>query len=219
VDKPAGLSSFAIVDRIKRRYSIGKAGHAGTLDPFARGVLVLLLNSATRKFDNFLQLEKEYTAEVLLGKETDTLDITGSVVKTLPIPQLDRGKVESILQDFVGIIDQKPPRFSAKHFKGERFYELARKNVEFEIEPSKVEVKSISLNSFSGDRFTITAVVKRGVYIRSLALDMAIKLGTVGVLNSLTRTRVGPYRIEDAVSFAELDSGSAALSTPWFIPV
>lgn len=207
INKPEGCTSYHIVDRIKKNCGLQKAGHAGTLDPFATGVLIILLNRATSSFNDFLEMEKEYRAEILLGRETDTLDITGKTVLETAIPSFTESKIKKILKSFTGKIMQVPPRFSAKHHKGERFYKLARKNIEFEIEPQEVEVKQIDLVSYDKSGLIINTVVKRGVYIRSLARDIGKALGSAGILKALIRTRVGDFTVEEALPFDNIAPG------------
>lgn len=206
VNKPAGPSSADVVRAVSRAYGRRKGvGHSGTLDPFASGVLVICVGRAATRLVPYLQRngDKEYVAEILLGEETDTLDNTGEVVATADIPAGMRAvDVSTILDDMVGTIMQTPPAYSALRVNGRKAYELARRGEAVELEPRPVELRAAELLGLSdcGARLTVRIRTGSGFYVRSLARDLAVALGTVGRLDALCRTENSLFRIEEAVS-------------------
>ena len=224
VDKPAGISSFGIVAKIRRelKEEFGhkiKVGHTGTLDPFATGLLILLSGKMTKKSNEFLKLDKIYEAELKLGFVSSTGDPEGEIqpfyVEDLsevttenegaspvttgasdPCPK--RNAVESVLRSFTGKITQTPPRFSAIKINGERAYKLARKGADFEIPSREVEIFRLEILDYSYPTLKIRCHVSSGTYIRTLAEDIGKKLGTGAYLTALRRTKIGNYHIEDA---------------------
>jgi tRNA pseudouridine55 synthase len=208
--KPTGWTSFDVVKKIRGYVRPSKVGHAGTLDPFAEGVLVLCIGKMTKKVESLMDCEKEYIATVKLGEQTDTLDIEGKIVKTKAIPDdVNEEKVLSVLEKFIGEIDQIPPMYSALHVNGKRLYELARKGETIERKARKVNVKQIDLLAFNTNEIEIRVICGRGTYVRALARDIARELNTVGFLTSLTRTKVGDYTDANAISIEEFATCSS----------
>lgn len=201
VDKPSGMTSSAVVNRIKRLTG-QPCGHMGTLDPLASGVLPVGIGNATRLFEYFLNKQKEYIAEFTFGVDSDTLDSTGELVRGGRIPTAE--EIEQILPDFEGEIMQVPPKYSAKNVGGRRGYDLARAGIEFELEPKKVRIDEVALLGGEGDAFRFRIRCGGGTYIRSLARDIAEKLGTKAVMSGLRRTKSGYFKIEEAVPFDAL---------------
>lgn len=209
VDKPAGMSSFGVVARVRRilteqKGSRGKVGHAGTLDPFATGLLVCLLGKGTKKATEFLKLDKRYTATIELGKTSTTGDIEGEITenKVERIPSLD--EVKKVVQSFVGEIIQRVPAYSAVKIEGRRAYDLARKGIEVEMPERKVTIYEISILDYKWPELKIDAQVSSGTYIRTLGEDIGKKLGVGGYLTALRRTEIGDMKIEDAVTLEEI---------------
>ena len=203
VDKPAGISSFGIVAKIRRelKEEFGhkiKVGHTGTLDPFATGLLILLSGKMTKKSNEFLKLDKIYEAELKLGFVSSTGDPEGEIQQYSDNLCPKRKTVESVLRSFTGKITQTPPRFSAIKINGERAYKLARKGADFEIPSREVEIYSIEILDYSYPTLKIRCHVSSGTYIRTLAEDIGKKLGTGAYLTALRRTKIGDYHIEDA---------------------
>ena len=203
VDKPAGISSFGIVAKIRRelKEEFGhkiKVGHTGTLDPFATGLLILLSGKMTKKSNEFLKLDKIYEAELKLGFVSSTGDPEGEIQQYSDNLCPKRKTVESVLRSFTGKITQTPPRFSAIKINGERAYKLARKGADFEIPSREVEIYSIEILDYSYPTLKIRCHVSSGTYIRALAEDIGKKLGTGAYLTALRRTKIGDYHIEDA---------------------
>ncbi len=212
LDKPAGMTSHDVVNRIRKALHTKKVGHTGTLDPFATGVLVALVGKATRLAQFLDKDEKEYEAVVKLGYETDTGDLTGNKrEKTFDRETTSREEIRSVLKQFTGHIEQLPPMFSAKKVDGKKLYELARSGVEIERKAVKVEIKRIEL--INGDdienelsSFRMRVVCSAGTYIRTLAEDLGRALGTGAHLNELRRTRAGAFSISTAHSLDEIDA-------------
>ena len=196
--KQAGLTSFSSLSSVKRALSTTKVGHTGTLDSFADGLLVVLVGKLTHLVPHITNFDKTYIALVEFGSETDTLDPTGQVIKTGRIPSKE--EVESVLPKFLGEIDQVPPAYSALHVDGKRASDLMREGKTVELKARKITISSIKLLDFSDKFARIEISCSKGTYIRSLARDIASSLGTVAHLKELRRTRVGPFKLEDAVT-------------------
>ncbi len=195
-DKKEDITSFSSLSEYKRIYKGEKIGHAGTLDKFASGLMIVLIGGATKLNPIFSSFDKRYTARIKFGIETDTLDREGSVIKTSNnIPTKE--EIESILPSFLGKQKQIPPIYSAIHVDGKRAYKEARKNREIEMPERDIEIKNINLLSVSGDEAVIDCRVSKGTYIRSLARDLASRLNSCGHLISLRRTEVGPFTLFD----------------------
>ena len=204
INKEIGLTSRQEVNNVSRKLGEKKAGHIGTLDPFADGLLIVLLGSST-KISPFLEvMDKTYLATLKLGEKTNTGDLTGEVVETKEIPALSKDKISMVLQGFLGKSTQIPPLFSALKVNGKEMYKYARKGIEIERKPREIEVFEINLVSFEKDEITFLTKVSKGTYIRTLGEDIAEKLGTVGHLTRLTRTAVGPYSLKDAKKSSEV---------------
>ncbi len=199
VRKPVGWSSFDLVRWFKRRCPDVKIGHAGTLDPFADGVLIVCFGKATKKAGILVNLPKEYVVTVRLGVETDTLDVTGRVTGRRAVPVLDRPMLESAAADFHGPVMQAPPSYSALKVQGQRAYKLARSGKDVQLEPRKITIYKFDVLRFNTLHVVLKVCCSKGTYIRSIAGDYARKLGTVGYAGKLTRTRIGDYSIKSAI--------------------
>lgn len=200
VCKPAGISSYDVIRRLKPVVGVKtKIGHAGTLDPMATGVLLVLLGEATKVAGLLLGREKTYEAEVLFGTRTDTDDITGAVIETRPVPEVPADELRRALTGFNGQIMQAPPAFSALKQDGRPLYELARRGRPVQTEPRPVTVYQLELLDWTPPRAQLRCTVSSGTYIRSLARDLGPALGTVATLARLVRTRVGQFTIDSAV--------------------
>ena len=206
IDKPAGMSSFGVVARVRRQLSqqVGhkvKVGHTGTLDPFATGLLILLVGKATKRSGEFLKLDKWYEATIRLGYVSTTGDVEGEISEVS-----DKGvsadEIEIVLKKFTGEILQKVPRYSAVKINGRRAYDLARKGIEVEMPRRKVTIYALELVSYKWPELKIKCNVSSGTYIRALGEDIGEERGVGGYLTELRRTRIGDYKIEDATSLA-----------------
>jgi len=202
VDKPKGLTSSRVVERIKKKFNV-KVGHTGTLDPLATGLLVVLTGKFTKNASLFLKLDKAYEVGAVLGIETDTFDSEGEVLRQTD-KEVTREELERTLKEFSGDIWQTPPPFSAKKMAGRKAYELARKGVAVAIPPKKVSISSLELKEFRFPHFTFVCEVSSGFYVRSLAHDIGERLGVGATVVSVRRTRVGPYSVEQAKGLDEI---------------
>ena len=210
VDKAAGVTSFDAGAVARRRLGVRRIGHAGTLDPPATGVLPLLVGEATKLTPYLMDHAKEYVATVRFGVTTDTHDLSGTVLAEAPVHGLSRARLEAAYRPLVGRIAQVPPMFSAVHHDGRRLYELAREGVEVERAPREVEVASITVEEVQETAATLRIVCGKGTYVRVLATDLGTALGCGAAVERLTRTRVGPFELRDAVPWAELAGAAPA---------
>lgn len=198
VNKPKGKTSFSLVAMLRRIYGVKKIGHAGTLDPFATGVMVLLVGKKyTRMSDQFLGQDKEYEAVIRLGIVTDSYDCDGETISTSDkVPSLD--EISQVVAKFQGKIMQTPPMYSAKKVNGKKLYELARKGITIERESREVTVEMTVL-SYEYPFLKVHVACSKGTYIRSLAFDIGNELGTGAHLSDLTRTRSGSFHLKDCL--------------------
>ena len=215
VHKATGWTSHDVVAKVRRLAGQKRIGHAGTLDPLAEGVLPILLGRATRLADFVQQGEKTYRAAVALGASTETDDREGSVSATAPVPALSAGRVEEALSAFRGEIMQKPPAYSALKVGGQRAYAVARRGEDVDLAPRPVTIHALDLLSLDESSLELEVTCSKGTYIRALARDLAIALGTLGHLSGLVRTRVGPFRLSDSLTLdAIADRGAAHALLP-----
>jgi len=210
LDKPVGVTSTQAVGRVKHLFNARKAGHAGTLDPLASGVLPVALGEATKTVSVVQDGMKSYRFSVKWGIETDTDDTEGHAVATSET-RPDAAAIAAALPPFVGVIQQTPPMYSAIKIAGERAYDLARDGAEFEIAAREIVVHRLQLVEHMGDVSTFEADCGKGAYVRSIARDLGRALGCYGHVCLLRRTRVGPFRVEAGVGFAALEAGPEAL--------
>ena len=209
IDKAAGLSSYDIVRKVKKSLNIKKVGHFGTLDPFATGLLPIAVGSSTRLSEYLLEKDKKYIFTIELGKETDTLDAYGKIVKEAPVPSDFPKKIQDVILSFVGLIEQEPPSYSALKFAGRPLYEYMRTQGKLPINMSEkkrhINIYELELIHFDSTKKQITLKLfcSKGTYVRSLARDIAKLLGTVGFCKELRRTEVGEFSIENALQTKE----------------
>lgn len=218
INKPKGLTSHDVVARVRRTYGVKKVGHAGTLDPLAEGVLIVLVGQATKRQSEFMEMEKEYKAEITFGAETDTYDSEGKIklkVKSQKLKLLSEEMVRGKLQGFMGEIEQTVPPYSAVKVGGKKLYQLARRGKisEVKLPKRKVTIYNLELLDFRPldprdetfgpenlPKAKLRIVCSRGTYIRSLAYDLGRKLGCGAFLSGLVRTRVGRYSLAKALT-------------------
>ena len=208
IDKPAGMSSFGVVVRVRRglRDEFGhkvKVGHTGTLDPFATGLLILLSGKNTKKSSEFLKLDKVYEASIKLGYVSDTGDIEGEIVEKSD-KKVELDEISKVLKDFEGETLQRPPKFSAIKINGQRAYKLARAGKDFEVPTRKVTIYSIEILEYNYPILKIRCHVSSGTYIRTLAEDIGEKLGTGAYCESLRRLKIGDWDVKDAEKLPEM---------------
>jgi tRNA pseudouridine55 synthase len=199
VDKPAGKTSHDVIVIVKKMLGIKKAGHTGTLDPLATGVLPVCLNEATKLAPFLSSHTKDYRATMLLGVETDTLDVEGKILSRRT-PETTRRDIEQVLYRFVGKMDQKPPGYSAVKYKGRALYKWARKGVMIDSPPRKVEVYQLNLEDVALPYVTFSLSCSAGTYIRSICADAGESLGCGACLSDLRRLRSGAFQVDSAVS-------------------
>jgi tRNA pseudouridine55 synthase len=210
LDKPEGLSSNHALQRAKRALDARKAGHTGTLDPFATGLLVCCLGRATKMAGSMLGADKTYLATVRFGQETDSGDLTGGVVfeALRPFQGVDRRDLDNVLVNFRGEIDQVPPMYSALKRDGKPFYKYARQGIELDRPSRKAMIYKLEALSFSGLEAELEVRCSKGTYIRTLAQDIGRELGCGAHLVALRRTQVGPFVLDDAVALDALQAMS-----------
>ena len=196
--KARGMTSFSVVRSIRYITKEKKVGHAGTLDPFAEGVLIIGTGKDTKNLTAITNDTKTYIASIKLGVLTNTLDTEGKIIKEKKIPRIDSQRIKRILNSFLGDSMQEPPMFSAKKIDGKKLYELARKNIIVKRNPVKITIDAIELLDYNNSHITFSVTVSKGTYIRVLGKNIAEKLGTVGHLDHLIRTRVGSFLVNDS---------------------
>lgn len=206
--KPKGISSHKAVSEVRDILNIPKAGHAGTLDPAASGVLLVCIGKATKIVEFLVGMKKHYQGEMILGLSTDTQDSEGKIIQKREVKTgIDEKRIKDIFQKYEGTINQIPPMFSAGHYKGERLYRLARKGIEVKRNPKKIKIYQLNLMNFYRE---VTPIVKfevicsKGTYIRTLCNDIGDELGCGAHLSNLVRKKVGNFNIEDSVNLGEL---------------
>lgn len=214
VDKPVGFSSFQIVRVFRRRYT--KVGHAGTLDPCASGLLIMLIGQATKRSAEMQQYEKTYHGEMFLGIMTDTYDMSGRIENCAQAEMKEKEcapapftvtTLSAVAQSFVGNIQQEPPRYSALKRNGEKLYELSRRGVHVQLQKRSVFVRSFSITDYQDPVVSFETTVGKGVYVRSLVYDFGKKLNCGATLLSLRRTKIGDYVIDDAADLGTVLHG------------
>lgn len=203
VDKPQGWTSQDVTARLRRVYATRRIGHGGTLDPMATGVLPVFVGRATRGVEFFEHAEKTYETVLLLGRTTDTQDVTGTVLAEKTV-RLSPADIEEVLPRFRGEILQVPPMYSALKVNGKKLYELARKGQEVERQPRPITVFELTNLGFDGTRLSLRVKCSKGTYIRTLCQDIGEALGCGGCMEALRRVRAGEYGIEDAVPLEKL---------------
>lgn len=209
VYKPKGMTSFEVVRNVRTELRLRKVGHAGTLDPLAEGLLILLTGKKTKMMDHFLKLDKEYIATLRLGVVSKSHDLETELIEhSGELPTLER--IREVVSKFTGTIEQVPPNYSATWVEGKRAYDLARRGVEFELKPKTVKISRIDVEAYSPPLLSLRVVCSSGTYIRSLARDIGDEIGCGSVLEGLLRTRIGTYKVQDAIKLDELKMSFAA---------
>ena len=205
IDKPSGWTSHDVVARVRRLAGQKRVGHAGTLDPIATGVLPVVLGTATRLVEYLADADKAYRATLVLGVTSDTYDREGALTPSASTLMPSRDDVETALQQFRGEIEQLPPMHSAIKVGGKKLYELARRGIEVERQPRRVIISSLELIEYNPPTLQIFVECSKGTYIRSLAHDLGVALGTGAYLEELVRTRHGPFNLEGAITLGNLE--------------
>jgi len=204
LDKPQGISSNAALQQVKRIFRASKAGHTGSLDPLADGLLPICLGAATKISAYLLDANKRYRVKIKLGVTTTTADAEGEIVETRPTEHITEQDINAVLSDFVGEIQQLPPMYSALKHNGERLYKLARQGIEVEREPRPVTIYEITPLSVDLPEFELDVKCSKGTYIRTLAEDIGEQLGCGAHVSALRRTEVGPFNTDSMVDAAKI---------------
>lgn len=204
VNKPAGITSHDVVDFIRRKFNMKRVGHAGTLDPMATGVLVMLLGKATKLSNTFTNHDKEYVAKVFFGKKTDTQDASGKVIEEKNIDNPGIEAIKKALDSFKGDIEQIPPMVSAIKHKGKKLYELARSGKTVVREPRKIRISDIEILDFKFPELTFRVKCSKGTYVRTLCEDIGRSLGAPSHMSGLVRTQSGDFLLEDSKNMDEV---------------
>ena len=213
IDKNGGETSFSVVKRVKQILNVKKAGHAGTLDPFATGLLVVLLGQGTKLSSYLMSGEKTYHGTIRLGVETDTQDPTGRVIQTRPVPDIKPEDIKEKAMGFIGEIEQVPPIFSAVRYEGKRAYKFARNGIKVDLEKRRVKIHSLKIISVDLPDVTIEVTCSSGTYIRSLATDLGKRLGPGGHLKDLRRLYSAPFTVTHALNLKHLGFTSAKIAS------
>ncbi len=208
VDKPSGITSHDVVDRVRRKLKMKRIGHAGTLDPMATGLLIILVGKATKLSQYLMSLDKSYEGTITLGESTNTYDGEGEVMTTRPVPDLSIEAAQNALDEFLGDQYQKPPMFSAVKIKGQPLYKMARKGQEVEREPRFIRISRFEATRYEEPEIDFTLDCTKGTYVRSLANDIGENLGCGGYLSSLRRTSSDKFHIRDAIELEAFEEAN-----------
>lgn len=219
MDKPSGLTSHDVVYHLRRKLQMKKIGHAGTLDPMATGLLVMLIGKATRISQYLISVDKIYEGEATLGVVTDSQDAQGEVMETRPVPSLTETQVRDAMNGFLGDQYQMPPMHSAIKIDGVPLYKMARKGEEIEREPRFIRIASFELNSFALPTLTFTLHCTKGTYVRTIAHDLGKKLGCGAHLSALRRTGSGKFNISQCLPLDQIEALSLPEIEKRLIPV
>ena len=214
INKPRKMSSFSVVNLVKKTLGAKKAGHLGTLDVEAEGLLPVAINSAVKLFDYFLKKDKTYTTKIKFGEKSNTFDLEGEIEK-VECKKITKKMLEEVLSKFTGEQNQLPPSYSAKKVNGKRAYQLALKGEEVVLQPKKVTIYSIKvLRELSENFFELEVSCSAGTYIRALARDLAAEFSTYGVCYDIIRTRCGCFSLKDAVTLKDIEQGNFSVISP-----
>lgn len=206
LDKPVGLTSNEALQKVKGLFRARKAGHTGSLDPLADGLLPLCFGGATKFSAFLLDADKRYRVRIRLGETTTTADAEGELIERRPVPELGSDAIEAVLERFTGSIEQLPPMYSALKYKGERLYNLARRGIEVERTPRTVEIHALRLLAWASPELDLDVHCSKGTYVRTLAEDIGVALGCGAHVSALRRTGVGPYGDASAIGLADLEA-------------
>jgi tRNA pseudouridine55 synthase len=205
INKALDWTSFDVVNKLRNKLKIKKIGHAGTLDPLASGLLIVCVGKMTKRIEEFMGLEKEYTGKFVLGQTTPSYDLETEVSEAKDISHLNEELIREAVKPFTGSISQLPPQHSAIKIGGKRAYSFARAGNEIELAPRNVEVKAFEITGIALPEVSFRIVCSKGTYIRSIARDFGNHLGVGAYLGALCRTRIGPFLLEDALTIEQVN--------------
>ncbi|MDR3275180.1 MAG: tRNA pseudouridine(55) synthase TruB [Endomicrobium sp.] len=206
LDKPPGITSFKAAHKIKKVLNVKKTGHCGTLDLAASGLLLILIDKATKLQDKFMKKDKVYTSSFFLGTVTDSGDLDGNVISKMDIMNINIDKIKKAAKTFEGEISQIPPMHSALKYKGKKLYELARQGIEVERSPRKITIEQFNVLSYNGGIVKVTIKCSSGTYIRTLAYDLGNILGCGAAVKTLRREKIDIFDVKDALKFEDTDN-------------
>ena len=209
VNKPVGITSFKLVHIIRKKLNVKKAGHCGTLDPLASGLMIVLAGKYTKLQDKFMKQDKVYHATIRLGLKTDSGDLDGKIISQSDFSHVTKDLIGQVCKSFIGKINQIPPMYSALKVNGQKLYELARKGITIERKPREITIYSIDLTDYKKDTFSIRVKCSSGTYIRTLAEDIGTKLNTGTVLINLVREEIGKYKLSEAINIDDIKENSS----------
>lgn len=204
VNKPVGITSFKLVHIIRKKLNVKKAGHCGTLDPLASGLMIVLAGKYTKLQDKFMKQDKVYHATIRLGLKTDSGDLDGKIISQSDFSHVTKELIGQVCKSFIGKIKQIPPMYSALKVNGQKLYELARKGITVDRKPREITIYSIDLTDYQKDNFSIRVKCSSGTYIRTLAEDIGKKLNADTVLINLIREEIGNYKLSDALNIDDI---------------
>ena len=213
IDKPYDWTSFDVVRKIRSMIKIKKVGHAGTLDPLATGLLILCTGKFTKRINEYMAQEKEYTGTFVLGEETPTYDLESIPVRTGDYKSVSEEQIHAATAGFIGEVMQVPPIHSAIKVDGKRVYELARKGIEVELQPRKITIREFEITKINLPEVNFRIVCSTGTYIRSIANDYGRVLGTGAYLSALCRTRIGAFSLDDAMTIDQATEWISSMRT------
>ena len=219
VDKPQGITSHDVVAKMRRIFHIKKVGHAGTLDPMATGLLLILIGKATKASQYLMSMDKEYTGTIRLGQITDSQDADGEMLEERDVPELSREDILAEMKTFMGDQYQTPPMFSAKKINGQKLYKLARQGKTVEREPRVIHISSFELTDFVLPELSFLVGTSKGAYVRTIAHDLGERFGCGGHLNELRRTAVGQFGVEKSSTIESLETMSPSSLRKKLIPI
>lgn len=214
IDKPKNYTSRDIVNIISKKLNTKKVGHTGTLDPIATGVLVICIGKSLKLTEILTSTYKEYIATLKLGIETDTLDITGKIIKKKEAPKINKETIINTLNKFKGNIKQEVPKYSAVKVNGKKLYEYARNNIEVKLPIRNIEIKEIELLKYNEDEITFKCLVSKGTYIRSLIRDIGHSLNNYATMTNLRRTKQGNFNIDNACTIKDIENNNYKILNP-----
>ena len=219
VDKPQGITSHDVVDKIRHLYYTRRVGHAGTLDPMAAGLLIILVGKATKASQYLMSQEKEYIGQATLGVTTDSQDADGEITETKPVPEISEQQIRDTLKTMLGDQYQIPPMHSAKKIGGKKLYELARKGIEVEREPRFIRINLFELDNWSSPNIQFRVQCTKGTYVRTIAFDLGNKIGPGAHLSMLRRTSSGKLNVDKAYTLMQLGAMSRQHLIDCLVPV
>ncbi len=205
VNKPEGMTSHDVVDFVRRRLKIRRVGHAGTLDPIATGVLLILVGRCTKLFSHFLYFDKEYLATLTLGKRTSSGDREGRVIEVKDYSHITEGSVKAVFRSYIGQVLQVPPMISALKHRGKRLYSLARCGIEVNRQARAITIKKLRLLEFNLPYIKFYIKCSKGTYVRQLAEDIGRDLNCVGYISQIERQSIGPFNLAQAFSLSQIN--------------